>query len=724
MRKGIKKIFSMFVMFFMALALVTGCGDKEIISLTIKEGTLGRVYLQNSDVSDAFDDLKVIVKYNDGTQEEIGKDKLTIGAFSTSEVKTHKVEIAYGDEKFEVELTVTNNIDEAYEISGYELPASIMTHNNNKAEKGKNLTAGSEEYIAAKEAEFYDRDNMYVVGDDNKFRFFPNITILDEENEPIDINSYRSVSKVYLKENSNYELLSGTELTGYVEVDETNSTYDFKDSAVGKIFKIEVRPYYLTEEQLDSENVGDYTLTFEFKVVDGYNVTNAVELGVLNNDSTDVIYDEWTTVLNRAGIERSEELNSIKGIVLHDNINVTTDDIPSELLINGKLNDDYQNHWTDLYDHVTPIGTTFNFYGNYFTVDASAIPVSNISEEGTGHSALFKFRALNIENDSQALNTKTIIENLSVIGNAPRSNVQGDKSLLGGLMAFKLASHTIEVDNVITKTFLINTALEWERTYVDINHMKSYDSYQNSIFVFMGHLNVTNSEFMRAGGPLMLLQHPYDNDNAELNLLKIPYVTIDDSTKTTLETFVTGKEAWFTAMNAQEYVTNIVAFSDLLQYKASQAQKSAYFAKNISKKQDETILGINMISVNMHNAEGLATLFNAKYAQGTVTIGETVVVNKMAEDMANLKATIMNILSIDEATMEQCPIIRTSAGGIGVIVSPDGVNFDIININEILAANADGATQETIETEASKLFEGQYLDFHFMGMDILIEYFH
>ena len=172
----------MLAIFFMTITLVAGCGDKEIISLTIKEGTLERVYLQNSDVSGAFDDLKVIVKYNDGTQEEVGKDKLTIGAFSTEEVKKHKVEISYGDEKFEVELTVTNNIDEVYEISGYELPASIMTHNNNKAEKGKNLTTGSEEYIAAKEAEFYNRDDIYVVGDDNAFRFFPNITIVDDDN--------------------------------------------------------------------------------------------------------------------------------------------------------------------------------------------------------------------------------------------------------------------------------------------------------------------------------------------------------------------------------------------------------------------------------------------------------------------------------------------------------------------------------------------------------------
>ena len=53
----------------------------------------------------------------------------------------------------------------------------------------------------------------------------------------------------------------------------------------------------LIEQQKDGSNEGyykftvkymvggiEYTQTFEFTVVDGYNVTNAVELGVLNNN--------------------------------------------------------------------------------------------------------------------------------------------------------------------------------------------------------------------------------------------------------------------------------------------------------------------------------------------------------------------------------------------------------------------------------------------------------
>ena len=76
MKNKFKKFISMFVMLFMVLTLVAGCGDKEITSLKVKEGTLEYVYKEDSEFS--FDGLKVIAKYNDESTEEVGKDKLTV----------------------------------------------------------------------------------------------------------------------------------------------------------------------------------------------------------------------------------------------------------------------------------------------------------------------------------------------------------------------------------------------------------------------------------------------------------------------------------------------------------------------------------------------------------------------------------------------------------------------------------------------------------------------
>ena len=44
MKNKFKKFISMFVMLFMVITLVAGCGDKEITSLKVKEGTLEYVY--------------------------------------------------------------------------------------------------------------------------------------------------------------------------------------------------------------------------------------------------------------------------------------------------------------------------------------------------------------------------------------------------------------------------------------------------------------------------------------------------------------------------------------------------------------------------------------------------------------------------------------------------------------------------------------------------------
>lgn len=51
-----------------------------------------------------------------------------------------------------------------------------------------------------------------------------------------------------------YKELASQEIVTYVEVDNQNSSYDFDgNTAKDEYFKIEVRPYYLTEDS-------DYTL--------------------------------------------------------------------------------------------------------------------------------------------------------------------------------------------------------------------------------------------------------------------------------------------------------------------------------------------------------------------------------------------------------------------------------------------------------------------------------
>ena len=111
-----------------------------------------------------------------------------------------------------------------------------------------------------------DRTQDYVVGDDNPFKFLPDITVVDDSDTLVPITSYTSVSKVYVYNTttSSYDLLEGTNLTNMVAVDELNSTYDFTESAIGNKFKLEVRAANLTDDKLSDP---DMTKSFEFRVV-------------------------------------------------------------------------------------------------------------------------------------------------------------------------------------------------------------------------------------------------------------------------------------------------------------------------------------------------------------------------------------------------------------------------------------------------------------------------
>ena len=116
--KKITKIMMLLVMFLAGFSTIVGCGKgPQIESITVKSG-LTTTYLKGDDPS--FDDLKVKVVYDDGTEETIGKEDLTIGEFSTDTVGTHDVKISYKGKEFTVKIKVTNNRDEAYDIKAVE----------------------------------------------------------------------------------------------------------------------------------------------------------------------------------------------------------------------------------------------------------------------------------------------------------------------------------------------------------------------------------------------------------------------------------------------------------------------------------------------------------------------------------------------------------------------------------------------------------------------------
>lgn len=664
-----KKIINTLACVFMFLLVLTGCsfGQKKVVSLTVKEGTLNYAYEQNQEYS--FDDIKVVATYNDKTKEEVGRDALTIGEFSTANLGDYKVKIGYGGMEIEVTLSVITNLNEYYEVNGFEPPASITTFNDRS---GVNDDANT----VLTEADFSQRKKTYKVGDDNPFKLFSNITVVDDKGVLIPVNAYTSVSQVYEKVENNYTLLEGAALDAVVVVNEENSTYDFTDAAVGRVFKIVARPANLTQAQIS--NIEKFSVTLECEIVDGYNVTKAVELGILNNDVTEDKYAPWTSLLTNNNITRPTVLN---GIVLHNDLTITKTDIPAAYYTGDTYSGQYlKNDFdgdTDLYRHVVEDGKTFNFYGNYFTMNFSAIPTidTTISGEKYSTAAVFKFAANENTAPTKYTTTFSNFTDVSMIGNGTLT-YQDEGRGFGTLIGFKATAHTVTLDNCIIKSFFINTYAEYNNTIFNIKNVKAYDAYQNNLFTYGGkEVNISNSEFKRSGGPAMLLQHvnPTDNPNDHYSIANV--------TNSIIESFVTGNEPWFDAFGATKDVAQI-----------------SLLASMISPDYLDANGEINMIGLNMSDGAGIT---GASGVQGKIVIDGKVPSNMLYNDTQNAQAVKIK-QAIDEYG-GQIPVFMSSEGVIARL-KPTQDGIDIIDTGNV----------------QGDIRQGDYLTVYYMGMGITL----
>lgn len=641
--KKITKIMMLLVMFLAGFSTIVGCGKgPQIESITVKSG-LTTTYLKGDDPS--FDDLKVKVVYDDGTEETIGKEDLTIGEFSTDTVGTHDVKISYKGKEFTVKIKVTNNRDEAYDIKA--------------VENNKHFVQYESAFDPAANADFEsifdnrerNEANMYKVGLDNPFVYNMNVTALDTEGEYVEgLETTKTVTTVYVKdtfEATTYTKLEGTDVATYVEIDDLNSSYQFKEAAKNKFFKLEIRPFYLTEEQAVNPI---FTKTITFKVVEGYNVTDAKQLGILYNVSETVkynyesnnpdptnLYNAWTEFLTANNITRKDD---VKAIILHNDITVTGADVPSVYLANpanletpvhassnaeptndNALYTDAQGNkkvleenfesdkcgGSNVYCHNVVDGQTFEIHGNFFTLDVDLPTVDTDLLPNYGSTtSLFRFVSTysNVENETDTLaNNETAvaasartfvnINNLNSIGNAPRTDSTSEEynphsAQMGGLIFVKAPAVTLNVNNSIVKAYLINFYIERRLSTINLNDVKSYDAYQSIVYGYNGgNMTINSSNLERAGGPVILVATDDNNPSEKM-------VTNIVATESKLESLVSGREAWFA----------IYGMGPTASYLKQQDKQFAQFASTFiasTNIEDVDYQLVNAILVNISN---------------------------------------------------------------------------------------------------------------------------
>ena len=626
--KKIKKLLLTLVLMLFIPIIIAGCGENGITKITPEAGSL----LTSWEVGTPYDysTMKLKVVYEDGTTKTITPDTegVQIVNIDTTTSGEKKLKIIFEGFEKEITITVYDSVSQSYDIQGFNPPAFVADYNANKAVN------------SAEDGGFLVNDDKYYVGDDNEFKFLPHIIAFNGDIPQI-LNKYKSNVKVEMKNGSQYvELTANTTptLASMVAVDNENSTFDFTQDAVGNTFKITVRPYY--DETITP-------ITFEFMVKDGYNVYNAHDLSVLDNNPNTNASHVWGDLKEDWGIPSASEY-SPKGIYLHGDITLTPADFPETFFINEEEAGENTDNALGTLKQRTSLYTfssardaeEFEFCGNYFTIDASGIPLTvrdcydksgrteyyrdvytNQLLALQGHAALFSFGGDNTQyitnwTQEQQFVGPVKVKNTSFIGNAPKNNNAAKKET-GGIYMFMTGASTLTTENIISQQFVIATnALGcWEadtvlatmlrsddndtnnvttnRNHVVIKDSKYMDAYTTMFYSWGGDIEVYDSILKDAGGPLFMAVHHGDDNNSQFSTIDI----YDSFT----ESYVTGSEAWFSAYNATDKATAILQAGAAIRGNASAMEIALdkTFEKNSMTKNIDSYNKFNFIGLLM-----------------------------------------------------------------------------------------------------------------------------
>ncbi|MDD4815703.1 MAG: bacterial Ig-like domain-containing protein [Clostridia bacterium] len=662
MKKFATYIMAFCLMFGFGVFLV-GCDTPiTITSISIKSGTLSTECYVNEQFS--VEGAIIVVTYSDGTTEELTSEDINFDnifdTLNTTTAGLKTLNFSYGNKIGSIKIKVLRCLESTDTVILFEAPSFVASYEYNILAK------------ANKETEFYNKTAGYKVGDDNPFVFLPTIFAEDEGGNKFFPSAYTSIAIVEMFDEvtEEYTVLTDTNLTDMVEINTTKSSFDFTENAIGKAFKITVRPASLTAQDL--AEIDSSPVSFAFTVVDGWNAYSAADLSKINNNLT--TETDWATYKSENSVT-SEEISSI---ILHNNILITANDIPTSYVwqeneVKGAI--DYRislgslKDSLSIYTRMVASNDTFTLSGNYFTIDASDIPLivrdddgkdlgsTTYSDELISNSLLFGFTGDKAGTDVNIANGKCVMENLNVIGNSNRSELS---KYLGGLTMVNSTSKDFIADNVISKCFLTNyttqrAGVDGQEAKTTLNHCKTYDSFSCMMYLYGCETNdVTNSEFKRAGGPIALVCAVDDGTNhANINFADC-----------VIENYVYGTEAWFSLNHAGALMAGIATMNQLVVGYSSNT-------KSIMNADGK----LNFITAMIDGSDPLTF---EHPLQGVTAINNGNTINDTILDM-NAFNTNSNLPDLISAG---APILLSSAGGLGY-VGPNGAmggEFGLLDI--------------------------------------------
>lgn len=669
--KKLKMIVCMLAMMLCSITLVACGNDDKVITIKSATTNLKEFYY----VTDSIDwtKLSVTVNYSNNKSETLtngefdietkdakaetkwilATDGLKNQLAGNMTAKTYNMTLTVIGSETTYPFTVKVNKTEAlvYEIGTFEKPNSIATFETNttKDSSGTNVNG----FKTVENAKYY-------VGDDNAFDITPTYTLYSKgTNEQAD---YKIDLDVTVLLNN---IVVGQDYYSY-----SNGKIYFTDLAVGNEFTIKIKPTYFTTDR-DGYEIEE--VSFNVSVKDGYNIYTAKDLGMLSivpenldyklysrENTADIFYNTetnsyfsgkiatyWNTFLTNNGYTN---LQYVKGAFIHNNISITSADLPSEFFITskestdgyatGKLRD-------QLYIYSHYMQDDFTLEGNYFTVSTKDLPVNGcvnnsgkeiLTENGKpsefGHTKLFDFVGYQVHNDDERIdlesNQKTVtVQNINTVGNTggiiSTENVTTEQiyACAGAIIMFQNLACSANVDNVNISSSMIgwfvdttdgeNNVINPEKSHkqtTTLNNMNIKDCFNSGLFLYgaQGGCEIKNSTLTRFGGPAIhavSVHKSSDNSQEERGT----NVTFDDTVE--IENYVGGQEAWFNlTQGAGAIATQFQALDALFNAYGKTILKDSKFNLKVLFM-DESYLGAQ--NKNLHG-----TINNYNYANTTL----------------------------------------------------------------------------------------------------------
>lgn len=623
-----------------SLSIITlaGCNDgtseedKTIESIKIVEGSIASSFYLDStpDYSnlkvktlnksnEEIETIKVSEKTSYFTYTEIDTSTLAKGKVFTV---TYKVD----DRSFEDSITY-DVIDHEYEIVSWSQNASY-SHSVEASFTNSKLSS-SEENL---ESGFLE-NRLYYIGNQNEANLLPQINALDENNTPMVINFLPAGVSMSIKEDGKEAELDASK---YIE-----NAGSFLKNGLLK-FKSDVTGSFVITLKVDS-NPALKPIEYKVNVVNAYNATKGIDLYALANCKASY-YPYYNSTFNN-DLKEFKEKNSIPettAIVFQNDITFNKSDLISSYFwgddaVSSNVKGSFKD-WIHIVDHTFDKEESVVVYGNSHHLalndnkkDPDCFP-DILTESSTGtaqdagepissHSTLF-YGSFAEGVDPAKCNFD--IQDLEVSGNL---GVSAESTIKVGGPMFMKTEVTSSFNNVnVSKFYMALMAVGNETvgnsTYdvqptLNVNSCRFRDTFNASIYCYAGGtINITNSELVNAGGPLLFLNPRTEDFSAYISdISKLGKTEVNIDNKSFLSNKSEGKGGWFDAYSATTLAGQLINLDQLF----------ATIGMSFLRK-DNNVSKFNFLMVNLPiNEEGITLPYNKGGVNVTVRKGDNIV---------------------------------------------------------------------------------------------------